>query len=73
MGKRGRPRTGKKNSQELRSETKQRLKDIGRRSRKFVYLTCKICKQERQIRIDPSHVDLYTDELRKNYICILCR
>ena len=73
MAKRGRPRTGKKNSQQLREETRERLKEIGRRSRKFVRLICGNCKREFKIRINPGTENLYTDKVKKDYICIICR
>jgi len=73
MAKRGRPKTGKKNSQQLRKETRERLKELGKRNRKFVYMTCQRCKREVQIHINRDHEDLYTDDLKKNYICAICR
>lgn len=63
----------RKTSQQLRKETKKKLKNFGRRSRKFIYITCKKCKRETKIRINLGNIELYTDELKKNYICLFCR
>lgn len=62
----------KKNSNQIRKETRARYKKIGRRSRKFVHLTCKKCGREYKIRINSGHEPLYTDKLKKNYICLIC-
>jgi len=63
----------RKNSRQLRKETKERLKKVGRRNRQFVTLKCIKCKREFKIRINPGTVDLYTDKLKRNYICLLCK
>lgn len=63
----------KKSSNQLRKETRRRLKEIGRRNRKFIKLTCSKCRREYKIRINIDHEDLYTKEVKKNYICLLCR
>jgi len=63
----------KKNSNQLRKETKAKLKAIGRRSRKFMHLVCIKCKREYKIRINLGNEVLYTDKIKKNYICLICR
>lgn len=62
----------RKTSHQLRKETKAKLKKVGKVSRKFVHLICKRCKREYKIRINRADIDLYTDELKKNYICLIC-
>ena len=63
----------KKNSKQLRKETKIKLKKIGRRNRKFVHIVCTKCGKTIDIMINLSSIDLYTKEMRKHYICLLCR
>ena len=63
----------RKNSKQLRKETRNKLKKIGRRSRYFIHLICKECKREYKIRINAGNQELYTDELKNNYICLICR
>ncbi len=61
----------KHTSKELRKRTRKKLKKIGRRNRKFVYLKCNQCGKERQIRT--ADKSLYTEKIRKKYVCVLCR
>ena len=62
-----------KNSKQLNSETKKKLKSLGRRSRKFIPLICTKCGNKRDIRINEDNEYLYTEEYKKKYICLLCR
>ena len=34
-------------------------------------LTCSKCKKEFEIRV--NHPDMYTDEVRKSWVCLLCK
>ena len=63
----------KKTSQQLTRETRKRLREMGHRNRKFVHLTCIKCKKIWDIRINAGDEVLFTDKLKKNYICLLCR
>lgn len=63
----------KKNSNQLSKETKATYKAMGRRSRKFIKLTCNKCKREHSIRVNLENVKLYTEKIIKEYICLLCK
>lgn len=54
-------------------ENKAYVKKHRQRNRKYVKLTCKKCNRLYKIHISHDNVHLYTDKLRKNYVCILCR
>jgi len=67
--KRGRPRKKKMTS-------RQKLKwakDITKKGkhRDFVYLKCQRCGEIR--RIHTQNKEIYTDEVRKRFICIFCK
>lgn len=67
--KRGRPRKKKISSSR---KLKQAKEILGKgRHRDFVYLTCKRCGQER--RIHTNNKEVYTDDVRKKFICIWCK
>ena len=36
-----------------------------------IYLTCVICKKQRRIRT--NNLELYTEEVRKNFTCLFCK
>lgn len=61
----------KKNSYQLKQETKKKLKEIGVKNRKFITLKCIKCKREYHIRINAGSV--YTEEYIKSYVCLLCK
>lgn len=67
--KRGRPRKIKISSEETLKQAKN-ITGIGKH-RGFVYLICKKCKEER--RIHTNNKEVYTEEVRKNFICITCK
>ena len=52
-------------------ETKKKLKAIETRGTNIIPLICSKCKKHYDIRT--NNVKLYTEELVKNYICLLCR
>lgn len=63
---------GKKlNSQEALKKARRVLREQGiSTKRKFVSILCKICNKE--IRIQTSNKLMYTEEVRKNFACLLC-
>jgi len=63
----------KKNSKQLKKETKAKLKKIGKRNRKFVHLVCVKCKRDFRIRTNIGNYDLWTNDMKKHYVCLLCR
>ena len=63
----------KKNSNQLRKETKAKLRKIGKRNRKFVHLVCTQCGREFKINTNPGNYDLWTEEIKKHYVCLICR
>ena len=65
----------KKNSKQLRAYTKKKRKEagIGTHSRNFVKMICIKCKREYKIDVNKEHLKFFTEEVIKNYICILCR
>ena len=67
--KRGRPRKKKMSSRQKMKWAKG-VTGEGKH-RKFVYLTCKLCKKEWSIHTNDKSV--YTDEVRKKWICIFCK
>ena len=80
--KRGRPRKklkrGRKSFRHLSSkeqlkQAKRRVEELGlkKKRRQFVYLICQRCKQEWRIQVNDK--DIYTEEVRKNWICVLCK
>ena len=60
-------------TKQLSKETKQKLKDIETRGKNIIPLICSKCKRTYEIRTDIDNVKLYTEELAKSYICLLCR
>ena len=78
MAKRGRPRKKKKRGRprKIRTSSEQTLKQakqiLGKgKHRGFVYIHCIRCNKE--VRIHTNNKELYTDEIRKDYICIVCK
>ena len=75
MAKRGRPKKrGRPRLKKISSQKEMRIaKEISGKGkhRIFVYLKCNRCKQVKQIHVNDKSI--YTDEVRKNYICILCK
>ncbi len=69
MAKRGRPKI-KKISSEKRLQQAKNILGKGKH-RKFVHLKCNKCKQIKQIHVNDKSI--YTDEVKKNYVCILCK
>jgi len=63
----------KKNSKQLRKETRKKLKALGRMSRKFMHLVCIKCKRKYSIRTNAGNEGLYTEKYKKNYVCLVCR
>jgi len=37
----------------------------------YVYMICKKCKEKRCIKVNDESI--YTDEVKKNYVCLLCK
>lgn len=75
MGRVGRPKKrGRPRLKKISSKKKMRIaKEIlGKgKHRDFVYLKCNKCRQIKQIHVNDKSI--YTDEVKKNYICILCK
>lgn len=67
--KRGRPRKIRKSSKAILKEAK-RITGKGKH-RDFVHLTCITCNEECRIHVNSK--EPYTKEIRKNYICLMCR
>lgn len=68
-----RKKIGKLSSKDLKKKTKKKLRKFygGKKSRSFVYLTCKKCKGEHKIRV--NNKEIYTEEVRKDWTCMLCK
>ena len=71
--KRGRKSFKHLSAKEQLQRARERNKELGitPKRRKFLYLICQKCKQERKIHT--NNADIYTDEIRNNYICVLCK
>jgi len=77
---RGRPRKLKKRGrkafrnlsagEQLRKAKERNLKLGLTKRRKYVYIICSRCNQERKI--NTTNHDLYTKEVRENFKCIIC-
>lgn len=39
----------------------------------YLNLTCTQCHKNIQLHINKEHLPLYTDELKRNYVCLLCK
>jgi len=52
---------------------RERKELIVKKRKKRVSWVCTKCKQEILIRITLGHEDLYTDERKKNFVCICCK
>ena len=69
MAKRGRPKGSRNKKATYRGEViddRKLLKNSGE-----VYLQCSKCK--RDITVFANDVRIYTEDIKKNYICIFCR
>lgn len=67
--KRGRPK-------KKRLSAKQRLKQALNvtkkgKHRQFVYLKCKLCGKEWRLHVNDK--DIYTDEVKKNFVGLCCK
>jgi len=75
MAKRGRKKKrGRPKLKKISSKKKMRIaKDVlGKgKHRKFVHLKCNVCKEVRTIHV--NNKSIYTDEVKKNFVCILCK
>jgi len=60
-----------RNSKELRKRTKKIMKNLKRPRKQFMKLTCNRCKRTYKIRVNDKKI--YTKEIIKNYICLLCK
>ena len=71
----GRPKgsKNKKTSQDLKKETRQKLQEVGRRSRRFVDMICNKCKREYKIRVNTLEQKEDFEKIRDKWICILCK
>lgn len=58
------------NSQERKENTKEKLKSLGKRNRRFIILSCIVCKREFKIRTNDRSI--YTEEVIKNWKCLSC-
>ena len=58
-------------SKEIRKKARKRIRALGGGHRSFVHLTCKKCKREYKIMTNDK--EAYTEKIKKNYICLLCR
>ncbi|KKM82821.1 hypothetical protein LCGC14_1315730 [marine sediment metagenome] len=62
----------KKNSKELREYAKKVKEEAGISTRRqFVNLVCIKCKEEYHIRV--NNKDNWTDNMKDNYICLVCK
>jgi hypothetical protein len=60
------------NNHDKVKKLRKSLRDSGiTKNRMFMILTCKTCKKEFHIRVNDKSV--YTDEIIKNWECMLCR
>ena len=75
MGKVGRPKKrGRPRIKKISSKKKMKIaKEIlGKgKHRDFVYIKCNVCKEIRTIHVNSKK--LYTEEVRKKFICISCK
>ena len=70
--KRGRPRGSKNKKRRGRPQgSKNKLTEVTPII--IVDIKCKKCKRNCSIRTDKKDLYLYTPELKKNYICLLCK
>lgn len=71
--KRGRKAFKHLSSKEQLKQAKKRIKELGikKKRRQFVYLICRVCKKE--WRVHTNNKEIYTDEVRKNWACVLCK
>jgi len=69
MKSRGRPK-GSKNKTVKHKAFIRRIKKEGR-GKAFLTLICKKCKKEFRIRV--NNIDIYTEEIKKNWVCLLCK
>lgn len=61
----------KYNSHEQLKRVRKRLHELGlNKKRKFVHLVCKLCRREVPVRTNTP--ELYTEEVKKNWICLHC-
>ena len=72
MAKRGRrksySRETKKSFQKL---FKQGRKRKSKKNKLYVYLTCKKCGQKFWVRT--NNKELYTDKIKANWVCVICK
>ncbi len=61
----------KGSSKELRKKTREIFKKLGKRNRLFMNIICSRCKRELHIRVNDKNI--YTEEIIKNYVCLLCK
>lgn len=62
---------GKLNSQQKREKTKRILKELGVSNRgKYLNLVCSKCKKV--IKVHVTNKAIYTEDVIKNWKCILC-
>jgi hypothetical protein len=62
----------KTNSREALLKARSILREQGiSTKRKFVTIICTNCKKE--IRIQTSNKEMYTEQVRANYVCLLCK
>lgn len=84
MGKRGRPKGSKNKVRRSRPSGSKKKKGRGRPkgSRNTLTYTspilkvgvkCVICRKYHTIRTDKRDFHLYTPELKKNYVCLICK
>ena len=68
--KRGRPRKSDYTPKKKGKVGRPRKEEV-ENDKNMVYLKCTICKKIREIHT--NNPELYTDKLRKNYVCIFCK
>lgn len=54
-------------------EKRQYVRKHRQSNRIYVKLVCKVCKRLYKIQTSDKNLHLYTDKLKNNYICLMCK
>jgi len=64
---------GRKKGKVLSKEVINEYKEIEKRNNNHINITCTKCKRISAIRVNLGNEVLYTEKLKRSYICLLCR
>lgn len=54
-------------------EARKYVKKHRQKNRLYVKMKCNVCKRVYNIHTHPEHLELYTPELKKKWICLICK